>query len=199
MDAESEFDTGVPSEAIWKRDPQACGILPLDPTSQPQGTAVHRAGHDTTAGQPHRASLGERLANLLPGRRSRLSPELSRKIHELFRQMDVDDSGSVTRVEALAFFKGAFGKMSVDAMFNELDDDKSKDISAKEMTSFWAQVKRSGYTEEEIVEEIDMLLGGGAWVDWQDKRQTVLACQSRSGNLMMKSKAADVPDQPSIA
>ena len=41
------------------------------------------------------------------------------RVEELFRQMDVDDSGAVNREEALAFFKGAFGKMSVDAMFNE--------------------------------------------------------------------------------
>jgi len=92
------------------------------------------------------------------------------KLEELFRKMDPDGSNAVDREEAKAFFKGKFGKISADAMFNEVDQDASGAIDAEEFVSFWISVRRNGYKEQDILDELDMLLEGGAWVDWKDGR-----------------------------
>lgn len=89
--------------------------------------------------------------------------------------MDPDGSNAVTREEARLFFKGAFGKLSADAMFNEVDVDGSGAIDADEFASFWVHVRKNGYKEQDILEELDELLEGGAWVDWKDGRNTASA------------------------
>mmetsp|Transcript_50643 Transcript_50643/g.144726 ORF Transcript_50643/g.144726 Transcript_50643/m.144726 type:complete len:90 (-) Transcript_50643:87-356(-) len=86
--------------------------------------------------------------------------------------MDGNKDGEVTRDEARVFFKGNFGKLSASAMFNEVDNDDNGKITKTEFISFWTQVRRSGYREEEILEEVDSILKGGAWVDWNDQRST---------------------------
>jgi len=90
--------------------------------------------------------------------------------------MDADGSCTVTREEAESFFKGAFSKISADAMFNEVDTDRSGAITAEEFTSFWVQVRAAGYKEQDILDEIDELMAGSAWVDWKDSRDTGQPC-----------------------
>jgi len=97
------------------------------------------------------------------------------KLEELFRKMDPDGSNAVSREEAKAFFKGSFGKMSADAMFNEVDDDGSGAIDAEEFVRFWIHVRKNGYKEQDILDELDQLLEGGAWVDWKDGKDTANA------------------------
>lgn len=89
--------------------------------------------------------------------------------------MDPDGSNAVTKEEARLFFKGAFGKMSADAMFNEVDVDGSGAIDAEEFVSFWVHVRKNGYKEQDIMDELEELLEGGAWVDWKDGRDTATA------------------------
>jgi Ca2+-binding EF-hand superfamily protein len=100
----------------------------------------------------------------------RLSKELWDKLERMFSAMDTDHSNFVSREEAKDFFKGAFSKISADAMFKEIDTDHSGAITADEFMNFWVQVKKSGYSDEDISEEIDNLLEGNAWVDWKDER-----------------------------
>ena len=38
--------------------------------------------------------------------------------------------------------------------------------------AFWGNVVRYGYTSAEVEEEVDELLEGGAWVDFNDGRTT---------------------------
>jgi len=102
----------------------------------------------------------------------KLSQQVWDKMEQLFRKMDPDGSNAVTRDEAKAFFKCAFGQISVDAMFNEVDTDNSGAIDSKEFVSFWVHVRKTGYKEKDIIEELDELLNGGAWVDWNDGRDT---------------------------
>jgi len=102
----------------------------------------------------------------------KLSAETWLKLERLFRMMDVDNSNAVTKAEAQAFFTGAFARLSADAMFNELDEDGSGAVTADEFVAFWLQVRRSGYKEDDIQDELDELLSGGAWVDWHDGRTT---------------------------
>jgi len=101
----------------------------------------------------------------------KLSQKSWDKLKELYEKMDTDGSNCVTREKALEFFS-TFKKVSAEAMFNEVDTDKSGAITADEFMDFWIQVRASGYSEELILEEIDQLMEGGAWVDWKDNRST---------------------------
>lgn len=102
----------------------------------------------------------------------RLSKELWDKLEHMFSAMDTDGSNFVSKEEAKDFFKGAFSNISADAMFAEIDVDHSGAITSDEFMNFWVQVKKSGYSDEDISEEIDNLLEGNAWVDWKDERST---------------------------
>lgn len=101
-----------------------------------------------------------------------LSGQAWNKCQDLFCKMDGDGQLVVTREKAENFFGGGFGKVSANAMFNEVDSDGWGTITADKWMSFWKQVKHSGYKEKEIVEELSQLLNGGAWVDWRDGRST---------------------------
>mmetsp|Transcript_39925 Transcript_39925/g.85522 ORF Transcript_39925/g.85522 Transcript_39925/m.85522 type:complete len:426 (+) Transcript_39925:223-1500(+) len=103
----------------------------------------------------------------------KLSSKCWLKLETLFRLMDEDGSNAVTRDEAKSFFQGAFSNLSVDAMFNEVDTDGSGAITSEEFIKFWLQVRGSGYKEQDILDELDELIEGGAWVDWKDGRDTV--------------------------
>ncbi|CAK0891528.1 unnamed protein product, partial [Prorocentrum cordatum] len=92
-------------------------------------------------------------------------------LKQLFRKMDADGNHAVTKVEAQQFFKGAFAKVSANAMFNEVDSDKSDTITEDEFVAFWRQVVHSGYKVEEVMEEVEsMLTSGSSWVDFKDDR-----------------------------
>merc|ERR1712232_359324 len=97
-----------------------------------------------------------------------LSSKLWKKCEELFSKMDTEGKMAITRENALNFFQGNFANVSVDAMFKEVDLTNHDNITAEEWMKFWRQVKGSGYNEKSILEELDLLLDGGAWVDWQD-------------------------------
>lgn len=106
-----------------------------------------------------------------------LSQEAWNKLEDLFHKMDPDGSNAVTRDEAQLFFKGTFGNLSADAMFNNVDVDGSGAITAQEFVDFWTHVRKNGYKEQDILDEISELLEGGAWVDWKDGRSTAEAPQ----------------------
>ena len=58
-------------------------------------------------------------------------------------------------------------------MFNEVDDDSNGEVSFPEWLDFWRNVlAQPEYTEEEVEEELDEMLKGGSWVDWNDGRTT---------------------------
>ena len=64
------------------------------------------------------------------------------------------------------------GKVNAKAMFNEVDVDKDGGLTIKEWDEFWANVKASGYSDEEIMEEVEVIAKGEAWVDFDDGRNT---------------------------
>ena len=49
---------------------------------------------------------------------------------------------------------------------------RSGKITYDEWMAFWGNVVRYGYTSAEVEEEVDELLEGGAWVDFNDGRTT---------------------------
>ena len=61
------------------------------------------------------------------------------------------------------------------AMFNEVDTDGDGKISHEEWTNFWRNVLKHGYTAEELETEVDEMVEGGAWVDFNDGRSTARA------------------------
>lgn len=108
-----------------------------------------------------------------------LPPNVAGPVKKLFDMMDADKDGKVILPEAEKFWAsgklGKFGKMSARAMFNEVDDDTDKAITYVEWVNFWANVRESKehqYTDEEIIEELNAMLKGEAWRDWDDGRST---------------------------
>ena len=77
----------------------------------------------------------------------------------------------ITKEEAKKHFK-SFAKVNAEAMFNEVDDDKNLQITYDEFLDFWANVLASGYAQDEVMEEVDNLMKGEAWRDWDDGRTT---------------------------
>ena len=101
-----------------------------------------------------------------------LTPELEAKLKAFFDKMDADKNGEVSKSEAVAFWGKNFAKVNAQSMFNEVDADGNETISWEEFRKFWQNVVGSGYSEEDLLEEVDMMLEGGSWVDFNDGRTT---------------------------
>mmetsp|Transcript_41932 Transcript_41932/g.78408 ORF Transcript_41932/g.78408 Transcript_41932/m.78408 type:complete len:157 (-) Transcript_41932:33-503(-) len=116
--------------------------------------------------------IGTALWFAKPGQRlKRLDASAQKSILALWDAMNTDKDNKITREEADVFFKKIrFGKLSVDAMFSEVDTNADGEINQQEWVSFWEQVKGNGYTDALIVEEVENMMKGEAWVDWLDNR-----------------------------
>ena len=101
-----------------------------------------------------------------------LPPELDAKLKLFFDKMDGDKNGEVSKAEAVAFWGKNFAKVNAQSMFNEVDEDGNESISWEEFRKFWQNVVGSGYPQEDVEEEVDMMLEGGSWVDFNDGRTT---------------------------
>ena len=44
--------------------------------------------------------------------------------------------------------------------------------ASEEFLAFWKNVVGSGYSQEDILEEVQMMIDGGSWVDFDDGRTT---------------------------
>ena len=61
-------------------------------------------------------------------------------------------------------------------MLNEVDGNTDGDVTKDEWLGFWKNVlNQPQYSAEEIEEEIDNMMAGGSWVDWDDGRSTTAA------------------------
>jgi len=142
--------------------------VPLTPTqtAQEDGKAKARISTQSSGSKRRLSAIG--LPFPKRPAMSCLSESLWAKCEELFRKMDQDGSNAVSREEAVYFFKGAFKKASMEAMFNEVDKDKSGAITSEEFMEFWQGVKKSGYSDPDMADEIDELMKGSTWVDWDD-------------------------------
>lgn len=101
-----------------------------------------------------------------------LKPELAKMLKTFFDKMDIDGDGSVTKDEAIKFWGKNFAKVNANSMFNEVDEDGNGSVTWDEFTDFWKNVVGSGYSEEDLIEEVEMMLEGGSWVDFNDGRTT---------------------------
>lgn len=118
------------------------------------------------------ATSGEDLKREYVTKDVELKPELQRKLRGFFDKMDSDKNGFVDKQEAIAFWGKNFAKVNAQSMFNEVDEDGNERISWDEFYKFWQNVVGSGYPEDDVMEEVDMMLEGGSWVDFNDGRTT---------------------------
>ncbi|CAD8103873.1 unnamed protein product [Paramecium primaurelia] len=108
-----------------------------------------------------------------------LSPQLRQKALEIFKKIDVNNSGSIDKDETQKFWKTNFAKVNTQALFNAVDFDKSGQITEDEWMAFWEIVKKSGYSDKEIFEELDNLMEGKAWVQFRKVDEFVKRDQMR--------------------
>ncbi|CAD8127438.1 unnamed protein product [Paramecium sonneborni] len=108
-----------------------------------------------------------------------LSPQLRSKALEIFKRIDVNNSGSIDKDETQKFWKTNFAKVNTQALFNAVDFDKSGQITEDEWMAFWEIVKKSGYSDKEIFEELDNLMEGKAWVQFRKVDEFVKRDQMR--------------------
>lgn len=94
------------------------------------------------------------------------------KLTTFFQKLDVDNDKSITKEEATSHWGKNFAKINASAMFNEVDVDGDGKVTIDEWFAFWQNVLRHGYTSEEVEEELDELVQGGSWVDFNDGRAT---------------------------
>ncbi|KAL1525940.1 hypothetical protein AB1Y20_020766 [Prymnesium parvum] len=143
-------------------------------------TSVVRAASKCAGESPLIEKVNTKLSSLDLGKcqqcclskRATLSPALRDKVNQLFTMMDTDRDGKVNELDAITFFK-SFPKLNARAMLNEVDVDGNGSASYEEMCEFWSNVMATGgYKEEELVNEIDGMLRGGAWTDFEDGRTT---------------------------
>ncbi|KAM3143820.1 hypothetical protein pb186bvf_004096 [Paramecium bursaria] len=120
------------------------------------------------------------------------------KALQIFKKMDVDGSGSIEREETQKFWQKNFAKVNTQALFNQVDFDKSGQITEDEWLAFWEIVKKSGYTDKEIHEELDNLLQGGAWVGFRKVDEFVKRDQMRKKS-QIKQIVQDNQKRMSIA
>jgi len=101
-----------------------------------------------------------------------LPEELDKQLTLMFEKMDVDKNGKIDRQEAIKFWGKNFAKVNANAMFNEVDVDKDGELTLNEWKDFWRNVLKHDYKAEDVLEEVNSMLEGGSWVDWNDGRTT---------------------------
>mmetsp|Transcript_31415 Transcript_31415/g.85882 ORF Transcript_31415/g.85882 Transcript_31415/m.85882 type:complete len:228 (+) Transcript_31415:109-792(+) len=106
------------------------------------------------------------------GSKGGMSVRLEEMLTQFFTKIDVDGDGSITQDEAIQFWGKNFAKVNATAMFKEVDSDGDGSITFDEWISFWVNVLAHGYDCDDLEEEVEMLLEGNSWVDFNDGRST---------------------------
>ena len=101
-----------------------------------------------------------------------MSDEVEQLLKKFFDTMDRNQDGEVTKDEAIAHWGSNFAKVNATSMFNEVDEDGNESVTWEEFLAFWRNVVASGYSQDDILEEVQMMIEGGSWVDFDDGRTT---------------------------
>ena len=96
-----------------------------------------------------------------------MPPRLEEKVKKLFSLIDVDDSKTIDREETLKFWSKGFAKINSKVLFDQVDKNNDGTIQLDEWLEFWRVVYDSGYSEEEICDELDNMTKGGSWVKFE--------------------------------
>ena len=114
-----------------------------------------------------------------------MPPKLKEKLTNLFKMIDVDDSKTIDREETLKFWSKGFAKINSGVLFEQVDKNNDGTIQFDEWMEFWRVVYESGYSEEEICDELDNMIKGGSWVKFETKSK---ANKQRDEKLKKKGK-----------
>lgn len=125
-----------------------------------------------SAGAGGSAAIGDDLTREFATKEAALDPDLEKMLKTFFDKMDDDKNGEVSYDEAVKFWGKNFAKVNAKSMFNEVDEDGNRNISWSEFLAFWKNVVASGYSTDDLKEEVEMMLEGGSWVDFNDGRTT---------------------------
>ena len=72
----------------------------------------------------------------------KISPALVAKVEELFKKIDFDANGTITKDEAQRFWGKNWAKVNAQAMFNEVDKDENDEIDLRRVARVLAQCRR---------------------------------------------------------
>ena len=100
-----------------------------------------------------------------------LPPKLFEKVDQLFKLIDLDDSKTIDREETLKFWSSNFAKINSTVLFDQVDTNGDGEIQYDEWIDFWRIVYDSGYSEDEISDELDNIIHGGSWVKFETNRK----------------------------
>ena len=115
-----------------------------------------------------------------------LPPKLFEKVDQLFKLIDIDDSKTIDREETLKFWSSNFAKINSTVLFDQVDTNGDGEIQYNEWVDFWRIVYDSGYSEDEISDELDNIIRGGSWVKFETNRK--LGGHSKIRQLKMEGK-----------
>ena len=93
-----------------------------------------------------------------------LPKNLKEKVLKLFSLIDIDNSNTIDRDETLKFWSKNFPKLNSNELFDQVDKNNDGSIQLEEWIEFWTIVYNSGYSEDEICNELDNMINGGSWV-----------------------------------
>ena len=115
-----------------------------------------------------------------------LPPKLFEKVDQLFKLIDIDDSKTIDREETLRFWSSNFAKINSTVLFDQVDTNGDGEIQYNEWIDFWRIVYDSGYSEDEISDELENIINGGSWVKFETNRK--LGGHSKIKQLKMEGK-----------
>ena len=115
-----------------------------------------------------------------------LPPKLFEKVDQLFKLIDIDDSKTIDREETLKFWSSNFAKINSTVLFDQVDTNGDGEIQYNEWIDFWRIEYDSGYSEEEISNELENIINGGSWVKFETNRK--LGGHSKIKQLKMEGK-----------
>lgn len=86
---------------------------------------------------------------------------------EIFHLMDQNHDETINKQEAMQWWKNNFALLNAKTFFQTVDKDGNEEINLSEWMIFWQRVKNSGYTNEDLEEELLSLKNKSAWVQYE--------------------------------
>ena len=97
-----------------------------------------------------------------------LTPKCKKRVEEVFRIFDIDNSKMIDKEEAVDHWQNSFGKISAKEFFNTVDVNGDGVISFEEFLGFWETVKSCKHDEDEIMQELENIEKGESWVGFDN-------------------------------
>jgi len=97
--------------------------------------------------------------------------------------MDADHDGAVCRADAELFWTSNFPQENTNSMFNSMTRFRAEvacnqklaapnadGMTVEEISAFFLHALHNGFEEGDVMEEIEIILEGGSWVDFDNGR-----------------------------